>query len=358
MADEKTAERASSGRPAGLGTNPAQARRFWHRPLVWLALLVGLPILLVGAHGAAWYLATQQIIDQANGQLRLLGRQGWTTFAETPVRGGYPWVAEVTIPGMRIADPLLEYRVERMVVRLALVRPQIVRIAVEGQQAARFGGGPLVPFIAKRGEAIVNLLTPDAADIEFDGFDAKAPSGPFTAEIFRLRLDRAALTLGANVVNATVPGLPPNWPLGPHLDRAEVAVAVQGGLPGETTAPALQAWRAGGGRIDISRIGFGADQVKAVGQAQIGLDDLLQPVVTGQIRVGGYTRLIEAAVAANLLGSRQALAMRAVLGMLAKPAEDTGPDSVDVPVSLKDRSLNVGRIPLLRTPEFVWPPGK
>ena len=357
-----TEKKPHSGNPKahakGLGTTPPAKPRWWRRPVLWLVLLLGLPVAAIGVHGALWYLATQQIIDQTTTQLRILGRQGWTTFADAPVRAGYPWVAEVSIPGIRIAGPLLEWQAERLVIRLALYRPQTVRIAAEGKQAGRLGGAPMAPFSAARDEAIVDLTTPDVLNIELDGLQAATPSGPLAADTVRLRLDRALLTLGLDIGNATLPGLPGGWPLGTRLDRLGVDVAVQGGLPADTTGPSLKVWRDGGGRIDLTRLVLGWDKVKTAGQLQLSLDPLLQPNIAGQVRIGGFGGLIDALVAANLLAPRQAPVVRAVLGMLARPAEDTGPDSVDVPVTLRDRSLNVGRIPLLRLPEFVWPAGK
>ncbi len=349
------------GQP-GLGTSPDGPQRWWRRPAFWLWLALVLPLGLIAAHSVLWYVATQQIIDQTTTQLRNLARQGWTTFADVPVRGGYPWAAEVTTPGMRIAGPLLEWDAARVVVRLALLQPRTVHIAIAGKQSARLGNSPLVPFSATRTEVEVDLATPDSSRIELDGLDAATPAGKLTAEAVRLRLDRAALTLNLDLTNAVLPDLrpdlPPDWPLSHTLEYAGLDVTVQGGAPVELTAPALKAWRAGNGQIDIPRLSVGWDKLKLAGHLTVSLDELLQPNLAGQIRLGGYNSLIDALIATNLLAPRPAQAMRAVLGMLARPAADTGPDSVDLPVTLRDRSLDVGRIPLLRTPEFVWPAGK
>ena len=357
MTEKKSLPGDSKVRTKGLGTTPQTKPRWWRRPGLWLAILLGAPTAAIAVHGAIWYLATQQIIDQTTAQLRILGRQGWTTFADAPVRGGYPWVAEVHIPGIRIAGPLLGWETERLVIRLALFQPQTVRIAAEGKQAARLGAAPLLPFSATREEATIDLAAPEVLNLDIDGLQAALPAGPLTADTLRMRLDRAQLTLGLDVGNATLPGLPSGWPLGAKLDRLGLDVAVQAGLPADSTAPALKIWRDGGGRIDVPRLAIGWGAVKTAGQLRLSLDPLLQPNIDGQMRVGGFGALIDALVAGNLLAARQAPVMRAVLGMLARPADDTGPDSVDMPVSLRDRSLNVGRIPLLRVPEFVWPAG-
>ena len=49
------------------------------------------------------------------------------------------------------------------------------------------------------------------------------------------------------------------------------------------------------------------------------------------------------------------MAAGAVLGLMARP-QPSGPPVVEVPLSLQDRTLSLGRIPLLRLPELVWRP--
>ena len=52
---------------------------------------------------------------------------------------------------------------------------------------------------------------------------------------------------------------------------------------------------------------------------------------------------------------RSAMAAGAVLALMARP-QPSGPPVVEVPLSLQDRTLSLGRIPLLRLPELVWRP--
>ena len=41
---------------------------------------------------------------------------------------------------------------------------------------------------------------------------------------------------------------------------------------------------------------------------------------------------------------------------MARPSPDGGPPAVEAPLSLQNRTLALGRIPLLRLPELVWRP--
>jgi hypothetical protein len=90
------------------------------------------------------------------------------------------------------------------------------------------------------------------------------------------------------------------------------------------------------------------------GSATIALDDKLQPMGTATARITGHGEALDALVAANLLPPRTALAAKAILGLLGKKQDD-GPPVVEVPLTLQDRTLQLGRIPLARLPQIVWP---
>lgn len=342
-----------SQRKKGLGTDQPARPRWWRRPVLWLWLLLGLPVGLIAAHAVLWYLACAQITAQMTVELRNLARQGWSTFADTPVRSGYPWVAEVTVPGLRAAGPLIGWETERLVVRLAMLRPTEVRLAAEGRQSLRFADAPALQFSATRAEALISLATPDQIALEIDGL----VGSQVTAASLRLLIGRAAMTATADARDLGLPaGL--NLPLGPTIARLGADLALFGGSLAELSAPSLTAWRDAGGRVEVPRLALEWGAVKFIGQSQIALDAKLQPELTGKLQLGGYPALLDALVSAGTLRPSRAQALGAVLGLLARPSDATGPQSVEVPFTVRDRGLSVGRIPLLRVPEITWPAGK
>ena len=60
--------------------------------------------------------------------------------------------------------------------------------------------------------------------------------------------------------------------------------------------------------------------------------------------------------AAHAVAPQTAFAGKALLGLMAQPQPD-GSSVVEVPLTLKDRTLLLGRLPLARLPELVWPTG-
>lgn len=353
MTTENKFDADSSPRKKGLGTDQPARPRWWRRPMLWLWLLLVLPAGLIVAHAVLWYLACAQITAQMTVELRNLARQGWSTFADTPVRSGYPWVAEVTVPGLRAAGPLIGWETERLVVRLAMLRPTEMRLAAEGRQSLRLGDGPVFQYTVTRAEALISLTAPDSVAVEIDGL----AGSPIAASSLRLVVDRAAMTATADARDVTLPANL-QLPLGPTVARLGVDVALFGGGLAEVTAPALTIWRDAGGRIEMSRAALEWGAVKFIGQTQIALDTRLQPELTGKLQLGGYQALLDALTSAGTLRPGPAQALGAVLGLLAHPSDATGPNSVEMPFTVRDRGLSVGRIPLLRAPEIAWPAGK
>jgi hypothetical protein len=62
---------------------------------------------------------------------------------------------------------------------------------------------------------------------------------------------------------------------------------------------------------------------------------------------------LDALAEARLIAPRAATAAKAVLALLQRPQPD-GKPAVQLPLTLQDRTLALGRIPLARLPELIW----
>jgi hypothetical protein len=91
------------------------------------------------------------------------------------------------------------------------------------------------------------------------------------------------------------------------------------------------------------------------GSATVALDEHMQPMGAGTARIAGYAATLDALVATHVINARAALAAKAVLGLMARTPADGGAPVVEVPLTLQDGALSVGRIPLGRMPELSWP---
>jgi len=121
-------------------------------------------------------------------------------------------------------------------------------------------------------------------------------------------------------------------------------------------AKALAAsWRASGGslRIQDFQLLWGPLDFSASGT--LALDENLQPEGEGNAHAVGYAETLDALATHAAISRSAATAAKAVLSLLASYPADGGAPSVDVPLTLKDRTLAMHQVPLLRLPQIDLP---
>ncbi len=114
-------------------------------------------------------------------------------------------------------------------------------------------------------------------------------------------------------------------------------------------------WRDGGGTLQIGRFAIGWGPLGLNGSATLALDEHMQPMGTATAHIIGESQVLDALAASGVITPRTALATKAFLGLMAKEPEGGGAPQVDVPLTLQDRKLAMGRIPVTVVPELVWP---
>ena len=149
-----------------------------------------------------------------------------------------------------------------------------------------------------------------------------------------------------------------NWALGPHISSVAVDATVRGGPPPAGPLPVmLEAWRDAGGAVDVTHfaLGWGPLGVAATGHA--GFDEHLQPAGTADLHVIGYAKALDALAKQHVMSKDAAMAATAVLTLMSRVPQDGGAPEVQVPLTLRDRKVLMGKTPLVRVPEVVWPHG-
>ena len=195
-----------------------------------------------------------------------------------------------------------------------------------------------------------------------------APARTVGLEVRGLRAQGLAVgLLTGEIVAATAPtltlsaeaiDLPPetNWAFGPHISSLAVDATVRGGLPPPGALPAMvEAWRGTGGAVDVTHLalGWGPLGVAATGQGRF--DEHLQPAGNAELHVIGFAKALEALAGQHVISKDAARAATAVLTLLSRVPQDGGAPEVQVPLVLKDRMVLMGKTPLVRVPEVVWP---
>lgn len=198
----------------------------------------------------------------------------------------------------------------------------------------------------------VRLTVPTGA-VEIGTLSAHAEARPAAAQ------GEPALTLTGSAEAITLPSLPDgrSWAFGPRIASISFDAALLGPLPGtpDLTARAT-AWRDGGGTLELQRLALGWGPLGLSGSATMALDEHMQPMGAATARLVGFDASLDALAKAGVLAPRAAQAAKGVLTILARAPEGGGTPQVELPVTLQNRTLAAGRFPLVRLPEWVWPP--
>ena len=346
-------------------------RRRWR----WLVIAPVLVIaVLLGADALLWRWAVQGL---QTGFANWAAAEQSFGYAVTngPARtGGWPLAAELHLSDIAIRGPLGDLPVNAawtaaaVTLRMTLRHPRTLVIAATGGQHLRLADDIDIPFTAES-EFLTIPLQPNvpaqSATLEVAHLQAAAPLAGLA--IAHLRADarqrpsarqgEPALGLTADATGITLPQ-PPRlaWPLGPNIALIALDGALTGPMPRTPSLAArATAWRDGGGTLEVQRAALQWGPLDLTGSATLALDDHLQPMGAATAKIRGYVATLDALSSVHLIPSQAALAAKAVLGLMAHTPPDGGPPEVEVPLTLQNRQLSVGRIPLAHLPEFSWP---
>ncbi len=349
-------------------TTPPPPRRTARRILVAALAVVAI---VVAADALLYRWATAQLEKAFTDWAAARTAQGWTVAATPPRRSGWPLAARIAVNDVAIfarhqdLPGGLSWTTERLTLRVTLLHPRTLVVSVAGAQHLRAAPFLDIPFTADRFEAVIPLqpgVPAHIADLNIAQLRAGIGSSGLTLAHLRVHGDmkpaalqgEPALALSADAAEMVLPARP--WALGPRIGSAALDLTITGPMP-HTEAPLARAtaWRDGGGTLELRRVAFDWGPMRLDGSATLALDERLQPMGAATARIAGYVATLDALATAHMIGPQAATAAKAVLGLMAHPTPNGGPSEVEVPLTLKNGALAVGRIPLGHLPELSWP---
>jgi hypothetical protein len=338
-----------------------------------LALGVGL-LLLVGADWVACRALMSTMKGQFNQWARNLRDQGFTVEYGAP-RGSFtPWGARLIVPGLSISGGKamlpggLIWHAARVDLSLALLRPDTLTVTPAGEQTLKAAGLPSVVFFADDLTAIVPLASgrPDEIDITAEGFSGRLSRQPHAQDlrIAAVRLSLQAARGGAARTSARLSfaargvGLPDegHWPLGATIGTFDIDLSLASpALSGDAAVEQARAWRDWGGVLTVQSLNVHWGPLTLNGAAELGLDQQLQPEGQGEARVAGWADTLDALARTGSVQPGVAQTAKAVLALSARPGQgDAASQTLELPFTLQNSTLSVGKIPLMRINEVVW----
>ena len=343
-------------------------RRFW-------VMIVAVPVLLLAAEAVYWRIATQQLRSGYQAWVAEQVADGWGVESGPLSMGGWPGSAVVTVPNLslRHAGPTIPGDVNLassgVGLSVSLLDPSTLGLALNGPVHVRVAGLPDVIVSGERTEASVPLrgTSPQSGTLHVRRLRLDPASGAWrlTVGLLNARAEMVTAAAGAQTqpaaqfaVSSEAIALPAvvKWPLGSNISSLSAEGTMHGPLPGRQDITRwAEAWRHGGGSLEISHLAMGWGPLGLTSSATLALDDQLQPMGSGNGRIVGYAETLDKLAAAGMLTKSAATAVKAVLSLMAATRDTDEPSSVDVPLTLQYRTLSMRQVPLLRLPEVDWP---
>jgi hypothetical protein len=339
------------------------------RPSRLIPMGVGLAVLLAATHTLYWQWMGGRLQEGYNAWAAARRAQGWRIEHDAPVRGGWPLSATLRLPAFRLSGGGatipggMDWTARAVVLRVAMHRPGELRISAGGPQRLRLGTAE-IPFAADRLTARVPLqanVIPRGGEFEVSRLRIGTAAGGVEIGSAQFTLDsrmtaiegEPAVTLEGEVRDVT---LPAPTALGRQVQSLRVDAALTGPLPGGRSPTNRAAiWRDAGGTLELRRLDLEYGPATAQAAATLALDDQLQPMGAGTLKLTGAEAVLDALARDGLITARNATLARRVVGVLARPPLEGEPPQLEVPLTLEGRGLAVARIPVARMPVLVWP---
>jgi len=339
-------------------------------PAVLIALVaIGYPVF--------WHVAAAQLERAVATWADARRADGWEVSHGKPELGGFPFELRIALQRPSLAaDPEgWRWQGRRAVLAFQPWDWRRIRIDAHGRQALGIRlEGAWRQFEAEAVRSVFIGAIGDKgnlsdATIAFDGLTLAIPGAArlFAARALHMRFHRAEAGAEAGDGAAAAHGialrldraeLAPRYrlPLGQTIARLDLDTRLRGGLPRDLGPAAIEAWRRGGGVVEIvaSDLDWGPAHARATGK--VTLDERMRPEGSLQAEIQGYDEAVAALEGAGLIRPRDAATARIALGLLARPGPD-GRKLVQLPVSAQGGALYLGPVRVLKLrPIPSWAP--
>ena len=116
----------------------------------------------------------------------------------------------------------------------------------------------------------------------------------------------------------------------------------------------LEAWRAGGGTLEMRRVLLEWPPLTIEAGGTVALDETLQPIAAFSSRITGFNEGLRALEANGAIKQGQAASAQVILGLLAKTPPGGNAPELQVPLSVQDQRLTVGPFEVMDVPAVRW----
>lgn len=315
--------------------------------------------MLATLHGLAWHLATRALAAYVADWAEARRAEGWRLAHGTPVRGGWPLAARLTLPAPQAQPPGgPAWSAEALALALRPWRPGELALQPAGAQQLAWHG-QVLPISAEWMEALSPLrpaLPPGELVLAATGLRLATLAAGQVRLALRGTPDGVALTLLAEAVRLPARALPEQvaGALGPEWQRLAADALWRGPWPPPADATAARLWQQAGGTLRLNAATLRWGPLAAELEGDWGLDAALQPAGRGLLKLAGAGAALDAASASGALPPNQATAARLGLALVQRTPPDGGPPRIEVPIAIEQRQLSIARFAFGRLAPWTW----
>lgn len=336
-------------------------------------------LLTVAGYTAYWYSAAATVREQIARWALDRRAAGWQVEMASPDIGGYPAKIVVTIASARLAGPgapaAWTWTLPPVHAWAKPWAPRTIHVSVPGRHAITAGGDSYA-FSAGSADAVLTAGDGKVShgDLRLGGVELVRPADDLKLSAGRMHIrfgreelatpspdDGQANDSGrppvpeqglALLLQADRLSLPVAWkaPLGTVVDRVSLDAVVTGRVEPRGTLPQVLArWRDSGGAVEVHSLDIAWRALRLKADGTFALDGDLQPEGATTAEIEGIDKTADALIAAGVIDARTAFAAK-----VANKALTLGGGPARLPVTVQDRQLFLGPVPLLKLKKISW----
>lgn len=347
-------------------------RRMFRTTRLGLIAAVLLVAVLLGGYTAYWIIAAGKLKDGATAWAEAMRGQGLDATWQSSRVAGYPFSFRLELTDLRLRGTASagDFDLQALAVTgdagpldfrdWTVTAPQGLDTVLANRQV------PLARIAAGSATGAVSVAPAGGTTVWLNLKDAKVepagePAGRVTAataDFWAILPGQPAqgdsdrsLGLAADLHEIGVPAAPA--PFTGKIDGLGFGLSVTGTIPAAPARQAADAWRRGGGTVELEHVDLDWGGMRINGSGTLALDNDLQPIGAFSGAVEGYDRLLAALVAGGRMRPNDAGIARIALGFLAKSGPD-GKPRIETSFTIQNGQMYLGPAKLGPAPRIDW----
>lgn len=341
-----------------------------HRRLIWICVAAAATV--VALFGGLWFLLAVGLRDIATNWIEDQRSSGWAIALDEPRLHGFPGWPKVDLTSVVVTAPLEDggWTWQAEIITLLPATFDLTKLTVRAPGTHAISTPGMAPetwtAVAEQMDLEIDLDSSgkwQGAQLDLGDAELRdSAERPFIGvERIGLSLTLTNRDIGPNDVFTHFSAAADVIRLGMRVapfERTVRAVRLDADLVGPIVpgrlSDALNAWRTGGGTLEVRRVLLDWPPLTIAADGTMALDNRLQPIGAFSTRITGFNDTLRAMESGGFIPHGQAASAQVILGLLAETPRGSDEPELAVPLSIQDQRLSIGPFDLMDVPDVRW----